>query len=83
MEVNVIQAKTDLSKLLHLLETKQEDSITVSRYGKPIARIVPYNDIPVSNRIGILKDQPYISMSQEEFDRNNDEIAMLLTGETL
>lgn len=82
MEVNVIQAKTDLSKLLHLLETKKEESIIVSRYGKPIAKIIPFDDTPVSNRIGILKNQPYTSMTQEEFDKDNEAIAeMLQEGE--
>ena len=80
MEVNVIQAKTDLSKLLHLLESKREESIIVSRYGKPIAKIIPYTEAPVEERIGILKGQPYISISQEEFDESNDEIAKLLTS---
>ena len=82
MEVNVIQAKTDLSKLLHLLETKQEDAIIVSRYGKPIAKIISYEETTVSNRIGILKNQPYSAHTQEEFDKNNEEIAgMLLEGD--
>lgn len=82
MEVNVIQAKTDLSKLLHLLETKKEESIIVSRYGKPIAKIIPFDDTPVSNRIGILKSKPYTSMTQEEFDKDNEAIAeMLQEGE--
>lgn len=41
MEVSVLQAKTDLSRLLHLLETKQEDSITISRYGRPVYVMSP------------------------------------------
>ena len=78
MEVNVIQAKTDFSKLIHLLEDKEEDVIVVSRYGKPVAKIIPYNEPAISARIGVLKGQPYVPMTQEEFDKDNDEIAKLL-----
>ena len=81
MEVSVLQAKTDFSKLLHLLEDKKEESIIVSRHGKPVAKIISFEAAPVSARIGVLKDYPYKSMTQEEFDANNEEIAKLLTGE--
>lgn len=80
MEVSILQAKTDFSKLLRLLESKQEDSITVQRYGKPVAKIILYDKPDVSKRIGILKGQPYVPMTQEEFDRDNDEIANRLNG---
>ena len=78
MEVNVLQAKTDFSKLLHLLESKREESIIISRYGKPVAKIIPFTETPAAQRIGILKGEPYAPMTQEEFDRDNEKIANLL-----
>ena len=55
MQVNVFEAKTDFSKLIRLIETKREESITVARNGKPVVRIVPVENIPVSKRIGVAK----------------------------
>ena len=77
MEVNVIQAKTDFSKLLRLLESKKEESIIVSRYGKPVAKITPYNVPVVSNRLGIA-DGKYGPINLDDFDSDNEEIARLL-----
>ena len=78
MEISILQAKTDFSKLIRLLESQQEDSIIVARHGKPVAKIIRYQKPDVSGRIGILKGQPYISMTQEEFDRDNDKIAKIM-----
>ena len=40
MQVNILEAKTDFSKLIRMLETKREESITVARNGKPVAVIM-------------------------------------------
>ena len=77
MQVNILEAKTDLSKLIHLLESKREDAIIVARYGKPVARITLYQETPVSNRIGIAKGK---FKSPVDFDRDNAAIAEMLTG---
>ena len=47
VQVNILEAKTDFSKLIRLLETKREDYITVARNGKPVVRIVPIDNPPV------------------------------------
>ena len=39
--VNIHEAKTQLSKLLSLVENGQEH-IVICKYGSPIAKIVPY-----------------------------------------
>lgn len=77
MQVNVLEAKTDFSKLLRLLETKREESITVARNGKPIAVITLYQEKPASQRIGVAKGKFH---DPEDFDRYDDEIAALFTG---
>ena len=46
-QVNILEAKTDFSKLIRMLETKKEDSITVARNGKPVAKIVLINETPL------------------------------------
>ena len=77
MQVNVFEAKTDLSKLLRMLESGREQSITVARNGKPIAKIIPYESEPVTKRIGLAKGKFSVP---DDFDANNEEIAAMLTG---
>ena len=77
MQVGVFQAKTDFSKLVRLVESRREESITVSRNGKPVAKIVPYESAPVSKRIGVAKGKFDVP---DDFDAGNEEIAVLLKG---
>ena len=76
MQVGVFKAKTDFSKLIKLVESKREESITVARNGKPVAKIVPYESAPVSKRIGIAKGKFTVP---DDFDAGNKEIAAMLT----
>ena len=80
MQVTVVEAKRDFSKLIRLLETGKEESITVSRSGKPIVKITLTEEIPVSKRIGIAKGK---FKAPADFDANNDEVYKMLTGESL
>ena len=77
MQVNVLEAKTDFSKLLRLVEYGREESITIARNGKPVAKIVPYEATPASRRIGAWKGK---FKAPEDFDAANEEIAAMLTG---
>jgi len=54
-QVNVFQAKTELSRLLVMLEDRAEDEIIIARNGKPVARMVRWEQAPVSKRIGIAR----------------------------
>ena len=80
MQVNILEAKTDFSRLIRLLETKKEDFITVARNGKPVARITLINQTPVSKRIGVAKGRFTV---KGDFDAENAEIADMLTGGAL
>ncbi len=77
MQVNILEAKTDFSKLIRLLETKKEDFITVARNGKPVAKITLINEVPVSKRIGVAKGKFTVL---GDFDADNGEIADMLMG---
>ena len=54
--VNIHQAKTHLSKLLARVLRGEE--FVIAKAGKPVARVVPYEDPPArqKKRIGLLKD---------------------------
>ena len=80
MQVNILEAKTEFSKLIRLLESKKEDYITVARNGKPVAKITLINEVPVSKRIGACKGKFSIS---GDFDADNHEIAEMLSGGAL
>ena len=77
LQVNVLEAKTDLSKLLRLLETQREDVIRIARNGKPIAEMKAIKSSPISKRIGVAKGKFTVP---DDFDANNEEIASMLTG---
>ena len=55
MQVNIREAKTNLSNLVRLIETGKEESIIIARYGNPVVKMTIYNDAPVSKRIGVAK----------------------------
>ena len=77
MQVNILEAKTNLSKLIRLLESRREDYITVARNGRPVVRITLINETPVSKRIGVGKGRFSI---RGDFDADNGEIADALAG---
>lgn len=77
MQVNILEAKTNLSSLVKLVETGKEEQIVISRYGKPIVKLVIYQEVPVSKRIGIAKGK---LKSPDDLDKYNDEIAKMFGG---
>lgn len=74
MQVNILEAKTELSKLIKLIETGKEDHIIIARYGKPVVKMTVYNETPVSRRIGIAKGK---IQAPDDLDHYNEEIARL------
>jgi len=80
MQVNVLEAKTDFSKLIRLIETNREDEIRVARNGRPVVKITAIEKKPVSKRIGVAKGK--ITMP-DDFDAENEAIAELFLGGSL
>ena len=78
---NVLEAKTNLSRLIEAVENGSESEIIIARNGKPAARLVPIAAKPdVSKRLGLLQGQ-YPAMSLEEFNSTDGEILKLFYGE--
>ena len=77
LQVNVLEAKTELSRLIKLIESGKEDQIVIARYGKPVVKMSVYKDVPVSNRIGIAKGKFDVP---DDLDRDNGEIEALFGG---
>ena len=80
MQVNVLEAKTGFSKLIRLLESGMEESITVARNGKPVVKIIPVEQPNVSKRIGIAKGR---FKAPDDFDAAGEDAAAMLTEGSL
>ena len=77
IQVNVLEAKTDFSKLIRLIESHREDEIRVARNGKPVVKITAIDKKPVSKRIGVARGKFEVP---DDFDADNDYIANLFMG---
>jgi len=75
--VNMLEAKTHLSKLVDQLETGQETEIIIARHGRPAARLVPLKPRGSAQRIGIAKGKYVIPAN---IDEDNALIAELFEG---
>jgi prevent-host-death family protein len=53
--VNMLDAKSNLSRLVEALESGAEQEIIIARNGKPAARLVPIGKAPTGPRIGAAK----------------------------
>ena len=74
MQVNILEAKTEFSRLVRLLETGREDSIIVARYGKPVVKMTVFKGNSTKKRIGVAKGQ---LKAPQDLDSSNSEISEL------
>ncbi|MDT8438117.1 MAG: type II toxin-antitoxin system Phd/YefM family antitoxin [Wenzhouxiangellaceae bacterium] len=75
--VNLLEAKSSLSRLVKAIEEGREREIVIARNGRPAARLVPIQVGPVDRRIGAAKGKFKVP---DDIDVNNDEIAGLFLG---
>lgn len=72
--VNMLEAKTHLSRLVDAVESGAEREIIIARNGKPAARLVPIEEKPKRKiRLG-LNEGKYPSMSLDDFNALDGEI---------
>jgi len=72
--VNMLDAKTNLSRLVEAVESGDESEILIARNGKPVARLTAVTLRDVSRRIGVAKGTFEVP---DDIDLYNDEIAEL------
>ena len=70
--VNMLEAKTNLSRLVEAVESGAEAEFIIARNGKPAARLVPLNAAPATRRIGVAKGKFAVP---DDMDLGNDLIA--------
>ncbi len=78
LQVNVFQAKTELSRLLSALEDGSEDNIVIARNGKPVARLIPWEEARGTVRIGAAKGK---FRAPRDFDADDSKIEGLFAAE--
>lgn len=75
--VNMLQAKSSLSRLVEAIEQGNEREIVIARNGRPAAKLVPMETSAPGQRIGVAKgafDVP------DNIDSSNNEVAQLFLG---
>lgn len=75
--VNMLQAKSSLSRLVEAIEQGQEREIVIARNGRPAAKLVPIDAVSAGKRIGVAKGLFEVPGS---IDEHNDEVARLFLG---
>jgi prevent-host-death family protein len=53
--VNMLEAKSNLSRLVEAVESWAETEIIIARNGRPAARLVAIKAVPAGKRIGVAK----------------------------
>jgi prevent-host-death family protein len=76
--INMLEAKTNLSRLVDAIERGAEREIVIARNGKPAARLVPMADSPVEQRIGIARG---LFEVPDDIDAHNADVARLFAGD--
>lgn len=75
--VNMLQAKSSLSRLVEAIEQGQEREIVIARNGRPVAKLVPIDTVPTGQRIGVAKGKFEVP---DTIDAHDEEVARLLMG---
>lgn len=79
--VNMLEAKTSLSRLVEAVESGAEKEIIIARNGKPAAKLVPLDAAPQKKRcLGQLAGK-YPPMDFEAFQAMDAEIEAMFLGE--
>ena len=76
--VNMLQAKSTLSKLVEAIESGREEEVIIARNGRPAAKLVPVEDVVLGHRIGVAKGR---FVAPPNIDASNSQIAALFAGQ--
>jgi antitoxin (DNA-binding transcriptional repressor) of toxin-antitoxin stability system len=74
--VNMLEAKSSLSRLVDAVEIGAEREIIIARNGRPVARLVALREMPTHARIGVARGQ---FAAPADIDQANAEVAALFS----
>jgi len=72
--VNMLEAKTSLSRLVDAVERGLEREVIIARNGRPAAKLVPYRSPVAGQRLGVAKGRFVVP---DSIDGSNAEVARL------
>ncbi len=75
--VNMLEAKSTLSRLVEAIETGAETEIIIARNGRPAARLVAIKRPGTGKRIGVAKGR---FLLPDDIDTENARIEAMFTG---
>lgn len=75
--INMLQAKSNLSRLVESIELGREREIVIARNGRPAAKLVPLSSTPTGSRIGVAKG---LFEVPDDIDAHNGEVVQLFLG---
>ena len=74
LTVNMLEAKSNLSRLVEAIEQGKEREIIIARNGRPAAKLVSMENLVSGQRIGVAKG---VFEVPDNIDVDNDKIAKL------
>jgi len=77
--INMLEAKSNLSRLVQAIEEGREREIILARNGRPVAKLVPIASPPAAQRIGVAKGRFEVP---DDIDRHNEQVARLFLGDS-
>jgi len=75
--VNMLEAKTTLSKLIESIESGKEDEILIARHGRPVARLLHLPSFVTGKRIGVASGKFKVP---DSIDDDNETIGKMFEG---
>lgn len=78
--VNMLEAKSSLSRLVEAIESGEETEIIIARNGRPAARLVPLVSSAAGQRIGVAKGRVGAIRTSRAFDA---EVGKLMFGDAV
>ena len=77
-QINMLQAKTELSKLIVMLENKEEEQLLIARNGVPVATLSLYT--PPKHKVELGKFEGKYDVP-DDIDDSNEDVLSLMGGE--
>ena len=81
LQANVLEAKNGLSGFVRMLESGQENCIVIARHGKPVAKLVRYEEPSATKRIGIARGRALCADGWDSPEVNAEVAALFGGGE--
>lgn len=77
-QVNMLEAKTTLSRLVEDIEQGRHREIVIARNGRPAAKLVAIDTPHTQKRLGVAKGKFDLP---DDIDRHNEAVAQIFLGQ--